>query len=118
RYLYCAGVISGYQDNTFRPYANSTRAQLCKIVSLAERWAIVTPNTPSFRDLPPSDPFYSFVETAYSFNVISGYACGTGCLEFHPGANVTRAQLCKIIVLARRWQLANPPAPTFRDVPP
>jgi hypothetical protein len=118
RYLFCAGVISGYGDNTFRPYANSTRAQLCKIVTLAERWALVAPATPTFRDVPASDPFYPFVETTYSHDVINGYTCGVGCLEFHPGANVTRAQLCKIVVLARGWQLANPPTATFRDVPP
>src|SRR5439155_21431753 len=28
RYLYCARVISGYADNTFRPYNLTTRAQL------------------------------------------------------------------------------------------
>src|SRR5207248_2708659 len=40
RYLYCAGVVSGYADNTFRPYNTTTRGQLCKIVVLAEGWAI------------------------------------------------------------------------------
>ena len=34
-YLYCRGVISGYGDNTFRPFSNTTRGQLSKIVSLA-----------------------------------------------------------------------------------
>src|SRR5207249_2099771 len=39
RYLYCAGVISGYVDGTFHPFTNTTRGQLCKIVVLAEGWA-------------------------------------------------------------------------------
>src|SRR5204863_7406402 len=35
RYLYCEGVISGYADNTFRPYNNTTSGQLTKLVRLA-----------------------------------------------------------------------------------
>src|SRR5207249_11321487 len=50
RYLYCAGAISGYADNTFRPYNTASRGQLCKIVVLAEGWAIYTPPMPTFRD--------------------------------------------------------------------
>ena len=34
--LYCRGAISGYSDGTFRPYNNTTRGQLSKIVVLAE----------------------------------------------------------------------------------
>src|SRR5439155_2747980 len=117
RYLYCRGVISGYGDNTFRPYNLTTRGQLCKIVALAEGWLIYTPPAPTFRDVPADHTFYSFIETAYSHGIISGYNCGNGCLEFRSGNNVTRGQLCKIIVLAEGWPLYTPPAPTFRDVP-
>jgi hypothetical protein len=40
-----------------------------------------------------------------------------GCLEFRPGNSTTRAQISKIIVLAKGWSLYTPPTPTFRDVP-
>ena len=86
-------------------------------MTLAEGWAIYTPPTPTFQDVPPSHPFYPYIETAYHQGVISGYSCGAGCLEFHPGDNVTRGQLCKIIVLAEGWTLADPVIPTFIDVP-
>jgi FG-GAP-like repeat/S-layer homology domain len=117
RYLYCHGAISGYGDNTFHPYNLATRGQLAKIVVLAEGFPIYTPPTPTFRDVSATDPFYRYVETAYHQGIISGYSCGTGCLEYRPGNNVTRAQLCKIVVLAERWSIYTPPAPTFRDVP-
>jgi hypothetical protein len=117
RYLYCHGVISGYSDNTFRPYNLTTRAQLAKIVVLAEGWTTYTPTNPSFRDVSATDPFYQFIETAYHQGVISGYSCGPDCLEYRPGNNVTRGQLAKIIVLAEGWPLYTPPNPTFRDVP-
>jgi hypothetical protein len=116
-YLYCRSVISGYSDGTFKPYNNTTRGQLCKIVVLGEGWGIYTPPTPTFRDVPTDHAFYQYVETAYRHGIISGYTCGTGCLEFLPGNNVTRGQLCKIIVLAEGWPAYTPTLPTFRDVP-
>jgi hypothetical protein len=117
RYLYCHLAISGYADNTFRPYNNTTRGQLAKIIVLAEGWPTYTPPTPTFRDVPTTHTFYLYIETAYSKGIISGYGCGAGCLEFRPGNNVTRAQLCKIIVLAQSWPVSPPGTPTFRDVP-
>src|SRR5439155_6828819 len=104
-------------DGTFRPYNLTTRGQLAKIVVLAEGWPIYTPPTPTFRDVPTTQTFYAVIETAYHQGIISGYTCGPNCLEYRPGNNVTRAQLCKIIVLAEGWTLQNPPNPTFRDVP-
>jgi hypothetical protein len=112
QYLYCTGVISGYADNTFRPYNNTTRGQLTKIVVLAEGWPIYTPPTPTFNDVPQTHPFYTYVETAYRHGVISGYSNGA----FRPGDNITRGQLCKVVVLAEGWTLYLPPAPTFSDV--
>lgn len=116
-YLFCRGVISGYIDNTFRPYNLTTRGQLTKIVVLAEGITLYCPPTPTFVDVPVSDAFYCYIETAYHANLVSGYTCGTGCLEFRPGVGVTRGQLCKIIVLAEQWTLYTPPTPTFQDVP-
>jgi hypothetical protein len=63
-------------------------------------WAPVTPATPTFSDVPSSDAFYTFVETAYRHGVISGYGCGGSCLQFRPGATATRGQGSKIVDLA------------------
>jgi len=116
RYLYCRGVVSGY-GSVFLPNNLTTRGQLTKIVTLAEGWTAYIPPTPTFQDVPTDHPFYQYIETAYHQGIISGYSCGTGCLEFRPGATVTRGQLCKIIVLAEGWPIYTPPTPTFRDVP-
>jgi hypothetical protein len=112
RYLYCRGVISGYADNTFRPYNDTTRGQLTKIVMLAERWPLYSPPEPTFSDVPADHPFYPFVETAYREEIISGYLDGT----FRPYNNVTRGQLAKIVVLAEEWALYILSTPTFTDV--
>ena len=95
-YMASRGWISGYTGGTFRPWNSTTRAQVCKIVYLAEGWQPNTNGGPHFSDVPPTDPFYTFIETAYNRGIITGYSDGT----FRPGNNVTRGQFCKIMVLA------------------
>jgi hypothetical protein len=80
---------------------------LCKIIVLAENWDLTPPGTPTFRDVPKGDPFYGYVETAYSHQIISGYICGTGCREFRPGSSATRGQISKIVYLAVTQVLAH-----------
>jgi N-acetylneuraminic acid mutarotase len=111
-YLACHGVISGYADGTFRPFNDITRGQLTKIVVLAEGWTLSCP-TQHFNDVPPTDTFFCYVETAYGHGVISGYSDGT----FRPYNNVTRGQICKVVVLAETWTLTCP-TQHFSDVPP
>ena len=113
QYLTCHGAISGYSDNTFRPFNDTTRGQLTKIVVLAEGFTINTAGGPHFTDVQTSNPFYVFIETAYNMGLVSGYADGT----FRWGANVTRAQLSKIIVVAEGWAINTSGGPHFNDVP-
>jgi len=112
-YLYCHGVISGYADNTFRGVANANRGQLAKMVTLGLNWPLSVPETPTFSDVPPESPYYLYVETVYAHGVVSGYNDGT----FRPFASITRAQLSKMIVLAKGWALLFPEPPSFTDVP-
>ena len=110
--LACAGAISGYSDGTFRPYNNTTRAQLAKIVVLGEAFSLHTTGGPHFSDVPVGSTFYNFIETAYYRGIISGYSDGT----FQPSANVTRGQLSKIMVVAEGWTLDTSGGPHFSDV--
>jgi hypothetical protein len=112
-YLTCNGAISGYSDGTFRPGANTTRGQLAKIIVLAKSWSLVRPANPHFSDVPATNPFFAYVETAYAHGIISGYGDGS----FRPNANVTRAQLSKIIVLAQGWATTTSGGPHFSDIP-
>jgi hypothetical protein len=121
RYLYCRNVISGYTSNPpcdagtpcFKPYNNTTRGQLTKIIVLAENWAIDTTGGPHFNDVPTNHTFYQYVETAFNHEIINGYSDGT----FRPGNDVTRGQLTKIVVLAEGWTQLCPQQNTFSDVP-
>jgi hypothetical protein len=111
--LACMGAINGYSDGTFRPYNNTTRGQVAKMVALAEGWTLVVPQQPTFSDVPVDHTFYSYVETLHARGVVNGYADGT----FRPQNDVTRGQIAKIVVLSEGWAQYTPPAPTFSDVP-
>ncbi len=128
QYLYCHGVISGYADNTFRPYNSTTRSQMVKIVVLGFGLPTYIPpgGDYTFADVKPDFPFFDVIETAAHDNIVSGYNCGgpgEPCDSqnrpyFRPYNNVTRGQLSKIDVVAAGWDLQNPPTGSFTDVLP
>ncbi len=112
QYLVEQGVITGYTDGTFRPNSEVTRAQFAKMLVGAMEWEIVTPQSPTFSDVPADYWAYNYIETAAAHGVISGYTDGT----FRPVANVTRAQLAKMIFIARSWAMESPVITNFADV--
>ncbi|HKP54927.1 MAG TPA: S-layer homology domain-containing protein [Chloroflexia bacterium] len=114
QHLSCLGAVSGYSDSTFRPYNQTTRAQLAKIVVLAEGWPIDTGLIQHFTDIPPNHPFYTYIETIYNRGVVTGYMGS----KFLPNNDVTRGQLCKIVVLARGWEVDPAATQHFTDVGP
>jgi hypothetical protein len=85
-----------------------------------------TPHPGQFEDVPPSNPFYEYVECMGLRGIIGGYPCGgpgEPCYGppkpyFRPNNNVTRAQVSKMIGLAAAWADPVPSTQqTFRDVP-
>jgi hypothetical protein len=128
RCLACRGIVSGYADGTFRPYADVTRGQLAKIIAGAAGLAAPVPTTQqTFADVPPTNPFWLSVERLAQTGAISGYSCG-GPGEpcdgqnrpyFRWTANATRGQIAKIDALTVGWNGPIPPTQqTFADVPP
>jgi hypothetical protein len=112
-YLACHGIVSGYSDTTFRPNNNATRAQISKMAVLSAGWTLYTPPTPSFTDVPASNPFYAYIETAHQHGIIAGYANGS----FQPNNLVTRGQTTKIVVGFKGWTIDTTGGPHFTDVP-
>jgi S-layer homology domain len=111
--LACSGVISGYSDGTFRPKDPTTRAQLTKMIVLTEGWPLANPDQPTFVDVDGSHLFYRYVETAYAHGIIHGYDGGL----FKPDDYVTRAEVAKMLVLARGWDLTVGTPDVLCDVP-
>jgi hypothetical protein len=119
RYMFCQGIVSGYEDGTFRPNASTTRGQVSKIVTLAFDFPIDTTGGPHFTDVPEGSTFYPYIETLFNLGVINGYPDGT----FGPNNLITRGQIAKVVVGAAaaadppNWQITPPPTNTFEDVP-
>jgi N-acetyl-anhydromuramyl-L-alanine amidase AmpD len=95
---YAHGAIDGYADGRFRPNYQVTRAQAAKMLVLGKGWPLLTPQTPTFSDVPASSWAYSFVETAVSHGIVDGFSDNT----FRPGLAISRAQLAKVVMLTMR----------------
>jgi hypothetical protein len=113
------GIIGGYacggpgepcdeRDRPyFRPTNNITRGQLSKILALARSYMLPAHFTPTFTDVPPTDPFYRYVEALSEERIIGGYPCGgpgepcdeQGRPYFRPTNTATRGQLSKFVAI-------------------
>ena len=99
-FLYNAGITTGYDDGTFRPNQNISRAQfsvmLYRYLGLdAEDY---TGTSLPFADL-ASIPAYALpaVQALYSEGIVNGTTGADGQLYFNPGASLTRAQAATMI---------------------
>ncbi|OEH92852.1 S-layer homology domain-containing protein [Bacillus solimangrovi] len=95
-YLTDKGVIDGFEDGSFRPSEDVTRAQAAKI--LAVTLGLDTENVEAidFPDVEEGDWFYNYVAALTATNVIEGFEDGT----FRPDETLTRAQMAKMIAVA------------------
>ena len=115
------GAISGY-GSEYRPFNDLTRGQATKLAVLGLGVPLANPSGPTFADIGPLNPFYIYVETAAAHDMVNGYACG-GPGEpcpghyYRPFLAITRAQMAKVVVVAKGWMLLSPGDATFSDVP-
>ncbi|MCC8161411.1 MAG: S-layer homology domain-containing protein [Oscillospiraceae bacterium] len=102
-------IISGFEDGTFRPQENLTRAQAAKMIAAAggfkltdEEYSIISNRNYAFSDFDSSHWAYPYVyfimpnsdQSETSFSVIEGFEDGT----FRPDEYVTAAQFIKMAV--------------------
>ena len=102
---YRAGILSGFDQQScitagaaypcYLPNHWVTRAQLTKLTVRAARFPLTTPTggQQTFTDVPPSNTFYVFIETAAARHVVLGYPDGT----FLPNAAVHRDAMSGIV---------------------
>lgn len=90
------GIINGYDDGTFKPDNNITRAEFAKIV-IATIGADSNPmSTETFYDVENEHWAKSYIYIAKSMNIING----TTDTSFSPNDNVTYEQAIKMIIAA------------------
>ncbi|MGE6517494.1 S-layer homology domain-containing protein [Lysinibacillus sphaericus] len=103
------GIITGYLDGSFRPNEPIQRQHVAVMVArgfqlTAKRDAV------AFSDVPTSHPYDEAITLLQQAGIVDG---SKGA--FYPNANMTRAQLAKILVLA--FGITPSGTSTFQDVP-
>lgn len=95
--------IFGYDDGTFRPDADMSRAEAAAIFArlIAEAKGENANGKATFSDVSSKDWFYGYVGYLEKYDIIKGYADGT----FKPDAPVTRAEFVTMAV--RYYALFN-----------
>jgi hypothetical protein len=74
--------------------------------------------TPTFADVPPTNPFYHYVEQLYDLGITQGCGVnGSGQPLFCPTDFVPREQMAAFLVRAKGLSQLFPATPTFADVP-
>ena len=106
-----AGAISGYpaaecgggtpipSKPCYQPNEPVSRAQVAVITQRARRYALLTPTTASFQDVPVGSFGYQAIETLVHAGIISGAACSgtSGPLCFRPNDFSKRGELSKVV---------------------
>lgn len=86
------GIVSGYENGTFLPDSEMTRAEFATIL-----WNVAgKPDKsakPNFTDVSETDWFYKQIAWAYG----EGYISGVSDTEFSPNSNITREQAMTIL---------------------
>lgn len=88
-----AGIISGYEDNTFKPGDSLTRAQMAKIITLGFELEDVNSFQLPFKDINDKQWHMEFVRTLYAHEITTG----TTPTTFSPNAFVTRGQMASFV---------------------
>lgn len=105
------GVIKGYEDNTFRPSNNVTRAQAATMLAKLLKLDTSKESSIAYKDVPKD--FYAYKEIAAVTN--AGIMKGDKNGNFRPNDSLTRAQMA--IVLTKAFHLKGNGSVSFKDVP-
>lgn len=102
------GIISGYDDNTFRPNNNVTREEFIKMIVTAT--GLYTSSAEcSFADVPASVWYYRYVASGYINEIIDGIDETT----FGVGRNITRQDVA--VIAARVLTRLNAEIPAIGE---
>ena len=87
----------GLRGGNYCPGSPITREQMAAfIIRALDEFSPPTPPAQRFLDVPPTSPFYAFIDRLAELGITSG--CGGG--NYCPGSPVTRAQMAVFLVVA------------------
>ncbi len=114
-FLRARGVINGYEDGTYKPNREVTRAEFLKIILLSSGNPVMAGDLlrGPFPDVPSTAWYFGFINRALALGVVSGYADGT----FQPNRTVNRVEALKIMLRANNiTEAALPTGTSYSDV--
>lgn len=88
------GLMNGYDNDTFGYGDSMTRAQFTAVLVRMMGWDTVTPQTPTYTDVPDSHTWYGVIETAAAHDVADDGGA------FRPSDPVTRGEMAELLVRA------------------
>lgn len=102
--LVAQGILKGYEDGSFKPDQNVTRAEAVKIALMGmgianeETAKTMGAELPAltFSDVSNTDWFYDYLKVAVSKGIVKGYEDGT----YKPSQTVNRAEAMKLVLVA------------------
>ena len=90
--LYAAKLINGYENGTFKPEGNITRAEFAKLVVDAYGLTLTNAATP-FTDVKAGNWATPYIQTAYANGLIKGVTAS----KFDPSAPIKRGDLALLL---------------------
>jgi hypothetical protein len=114
--IYANEIIPACAVGSFCPDSPITRKEMAKFLLLARYGNNYTPpacTTPTFSDVPCSNPYAAWVNEMARQGITSG--CGGG--NFCPEGNITRAQMSVFLMVTRGFPALTCPPSSFNDVP-
>jgi len=109
-YLVENGYVSGYNDGTFKPENNLTRAHAALIIAKALDLDLTNVSNPGYTDVPTSYPYYKQIAAITNAGVMGG----KGNNNFDPNGYVTRGQMA--VILTNAYKLSGISTKQFKDV--
>lgn len=92
------GLMNGYSATRFGYSDSITRAQFTAVLVRMMGWETVTPETPTYTDVPTGHTWYSVLETAAAHGVTDYDYDSMSGKSFCPGEPITRADMSKLLV--------------------
>lgn len=103
------GLISGYEDGTFKPDNSVTRAEF--VIMLNKALGFTQKGNVTFSDVSANAWYYDAVAIAVEAGYCAGYEDGT----FKPNATITRAEAAVMIAKAKELTANTEAADKFTD---
>lgn len=106
------GIIKGYADGTFKPFADVTRGQAAKIVANVLHLDTKNVEDPKFTDVKPSDDYYGAIAALANKGALLGLADGS----FGVNQAITREQLAQMLTAAYQLESTDVDDLPFTDI--